>query len=189
MFVSGSLVWSDLTIRLSYFIWDFPRFNLCHSSHLFVCDFLICDDLPGGYVAADITALVAEAMLSITCSSEDPYHHRDYHSFDARHDNEDSSSESNRGNSHGPISDSDSGVAPSPAVSFLLDTFTQAMCAVPPSCLRGLALQLPNVRCAILSCSLLLESHASRYSFKSSEPSLLSFAYSPKRLNLLCCYH
>ena len=129
------------------------------------------DERLGGYVAADITALVAEAMSSAASSSGSPHHDNNDDDNDIDYDDDsvneitheegDSGkqdhcnghgSESSSCSNQGPVADSNTAAAtslslsPSPAVGVLLEVFTEAMNAVPPSCLRGLALQLPDVR-------------------------------------------
>lgn len=131
------------------------------------------DERLGGYVAADITALVAEAMSSSANSSGSPHHQNDNgidHDYDndsvndiaheeggsgkQHHCNPHSSERSERSNysNQGPVTGSNTVTAPSPSPSpssvegVLLEIFSEAMNAVPPSCLRGLALQLPDVR-------------------------------------------
>ena len=132
------------------------------------------DERLGGYVAADITALVAEAMSSAASPSGIPHYHNDIDidndsvndivfevgdSGKQYHCNADSSESSNYSN-QGPVTDSNTVAAPSPspspspAVGVLLEIFTEAMNAVPPSCLRGLALQLPDVRSTTLHCTI-----------------------------------
>ena len=133
------------------------------------------DERLGGYVAADITALVAEAISSAASSSGSHHHHNDNgidHDYDydsvndiaheeggsgkQHHFNPHSSERSNYSN-QGPVTGSNTVTAPSPSPSpssaegVLLEIFSEAMNAVPPSCLRGLALQLPDVRSTALN--------------------------------------
>ena len=110
-----------------------------------------------------------------------------------------SSSQSSCSSRHEPNSDSGapSSAPPSPAVGILLDIFTEAMNAVPPSCLRGLALQLPDVRqltlyCAFISSSLHLFTSSSRHPFFSSSLlpfSLLHITSSPLFLSVSSSLH
>lgn len=97
-------------------------------------------------------------MLTASCSPGGPYDDEgegdeDEGGRSKQHRIHVSSSQSGCSSRHGPNSDSGapSSSPPSPAVGILLDIFTEAMNAVPPSCLRGLALQLPDVRQPALS--------------------------------------
>ena len=102
-------------------------------------------------MAADLTALSAEVSRQI--------------SYESNRNNSNSSSGSGNGSGNGSSSGSatacpppvellvpspDHAITPSPLAVMLTSVYQRAMSVVPPSCLRGLSVQLPNVRAYVL---------------------------------------
>ena len=94
----------------------------------------------GGYVAADVTALVSEVQRQIAtgsvvlCNAEDG------------NDNDRGRTNKYGDNRNESSSNSDMKVTPSVLMTdLLMMAFEKAMTVVTPSCLRGLSMQLPEV--------------------------------------------
>ena len=94
----------------------------------------------GGYVAADVTALVSEVQRQIASGSVVLYNAED------GNDNDRDRTNKYGPNRNGNSSNSDMKVNPSVLMTdLLMMAFEKAMTVVTPSCLRGLSMQLPEV--------------------------------------------
>lgn len=94
----------------------------------------------GGYVAADISALVAEASHSIL-STREKHAHRQTHAHSALREGPTGYTGPTGSNSQ----DTNAVWTPELGLQILTNSLTAAMNVIAPSCLRGLAVQLPNV--------------------------------------------
>ena len=105
----------------------------------------------GGYVAADVTALVSEVQRQIASGSVVLYNAED------GNDNDRDRTNKYGPNRNGNSSNSDMKVNPSVLMTdLLMMAFEKAMTVVTPSCLRGLSMQLPEVCMSIGFCLMLL---------------------------------